>query len=157
MFTGRQWDSESGLYYYRARYYSPSLGRFLQPDPIAQFVQLYSIEHKIHGPLGKTAMRKFLTRTPIGRFLAQRYSSLLESDGILTDFNLYAYSGNNPVNFVDPQGLWTWGGVWDDIKDFFEGAWETIKGGTGMGVAEVPVAAAEVAAAALAYAGAVSI
>ena len=34
MFTGRQFDIETGLYYYRARYYSPDLGRFLQTDPI---------------------------------------------------------------------------------------------------------------------------
>ena len=34
MFTGREFDSESGNYYYRARYYSPKLGRFLQTDPI---------------------------------------------------------------------------------------------------------------------------
>jgi len=33
-FTGREWDSESGLHYYRARYYDPSLGRFLSEDPI---------------------------------------------------------------------------------------------------------------------------
>jgi len=33
-FTGRQYDSETGNYYYRARYYKPSIGRFLQPDPI---------------------------------------------------------------------------------------------------------------------------
>ena len=33
-FTGRRFDAETGLYYYRARYYSPSLGRFLQTDPI---------------------------------------------------------------------------------------------------------------------------
>jgi RHS repeat-associated protein len=32
-FTGRKYDPESGLYYYRARYYSPGLGRFLQVDP----------------------------------------------------------------------------------------------------------------------------
>ena len=32
-FTGREYDEETGLYYYRARYYSPSLGRFLQVDP----------------------------------------------------------------------------------------------------------------------------
>ena len=34
MFTGRRYDSETGLYYYRARMYSPTLGRFMQPDPI---------------------------------------------------------------------------------------------------------------------------
>jgi RHS repeat-associated protein len=33
MFTSRQWDPESGLYYYRARYYDAGLGRFLQADP----------------------------------------------------------------------------------------------------------------------------
>ncbi len=33
-YTGRRFDSETGLYYYRARYYSPQLGRFLQTDPV---------------------------------------------------------------------------------------------------------------------------
>jgi RHS repeat-associated protein len=34
LFTARRYDSESGNYYYRARYYSPSLGRFLSQDPL---------------------------------------------------------------------------------------------------------------------------
>ncbi len=33
-YTGRRFDPETGLYYYRARYYAPSLGRFLQTDPV---------------------------------------------------------------------------------------------------------------------------
>ncbi|MBX9669586.1 MAG: RHS repeat-associated core domain-containing protein [Candidatus Obscuribacterales bacterium] len=33
-YTGQRFESESGLYYYKARYYSPGLARFLQPDPI---------------------------------------------------------------------------------------------------------------------------
>ena len=33
-YTGREYDQESGLYYYRARYYDPGIGRFLQPDPL---------------------------------------------------------------------------------------------------------------------------
>ncbi|MDD2710734.1 MAG: hypothetical protein PHV34_22365 [Verrucomicrobiae bacterium] len=62
LFTGREYDSETGLYHYRARAYSPDLGRFLQADRI-----------------------KF-------------------SGG---DVNLYRYCANNPVNLMDPYGLWT--------------------------------------------------
>jgi RHS repeat-associated protein len=34
LFTARRFDTETGLYYYRARYYNPYIGRFLQTDPI---------------------------------------------------------------------------------------------------------------------------
>lgn len=33
-YTGREFDRESGLYYYRARSYGPATGMFLQSDPI---------------------------------------------------------------------------------------------------------------------------
>jgi RHS repeat-associated protein len=33
-YTGQTWLPELGMYYYKARIYSPYLGRFLQPDPI---------------------------------------------------------------------------------------------------------------------------
>lgn len=33
-YTGQLLDEETELYYYKARYYSPALGRFLQTDPI---------------------------------------------------------------------------------------------------------------------------
>jgi len=33
-YTGRELDAETGLYYFRARYYDPRSGRFLQKDPI---------------------------------------------------------------------------------------------------------------------------
>lgn len=33
-FTGREWDKETGLYYYRARYYDAEAGRFLSEDPL---------------------------------------------------------------------------------------------------------------------------
>jgi RHS repeat-associated protein len=34
-YTGREWDEEAGLYYYRARYYDANTGRFIQEDPIS--------------------------------------------------------------------------------------------------------------------------
>ena len=33
-FTGREFDAETGLFYYRARYYDAGIGRFLSEDPI---------------------------------------------------------------------------------------------------------------------------
>ena len=32
-FTGREWDAETGLYYYRARYYQPRAASFIGEDP----------------------------------------------------------------------------------------------------------------------------
>src|SRR5262249_34302956 len=32
-FTGREWDKETGMYFYRARYYDPGTGSFLSEDP----------------------------------------------------------------------------------------------------------------------------
>ena len=52
-------DEGNGLLYMRARYYDPSIGRFISKDPI----------------------------------------------GWAGGLNLYGYTGNNPVNFVDPAGL----------------------------------------------------
>lgn len=60
-FTGRRFDEETGLYFYRARAYSATLGRFLQTDP----------------------------------------------KGVDGGINLYAYTGNDPVNATDPTGLYT--------------------------------------------------
>jgi len=32
-YTGREWDGDADLYYYRARWYDPKIGRFLSEDP----------------------------------------------------------------------------------------------------------------------------
>ena len=59
LFQGREYDWNTKLYYFRARWYNPEAGRWLSKDPI----------------------------------------------GIAGGLNLYAFCGNNPVNFVDPLGL----------------------------------------------------
>jgi RHS repeat-associated protein len=35
-FTGQRLDADTGLYYFKARWYSAYLGRFLQTDPVGQ-------------------------------------------------------------------------------------------------------------------------
>jgi RHS repeat-associated protein len=41
IFTGQRLDAETELYYYKRRYYSPSPGRFLSRDPVANDLDLY--------------------------------------------------------------------------------------------------------------------
>ena len=70
LFQGREYDYDTALYYFRARWYEPETGRWLSPDPI----------------------------------------------GISGGLNLYAFCGNDPVNFIDPTGK---GGV--QFGDYFLG------------------------------------
>ena len=52
LYTGRQYDSETGLYQYRNRYYHPQLGRFVNRDPIGYgdgSINLYSYSQQNTG------------------------------------------------------------------------------------------------------------
>jgi len=49
-FTGRQLDEEAGLYYYRARYYDPLKGRFLQRDPAGYIAGMNLYEYVESSP-----------------------------------------------------------------------------------------------------------
>lgn len=53
-YTGRRLDPETNLYYYRARYYSTALGRFLQTDPIGAKDDLNLYAYVGNNPLNAT-------------------------------------------------------------------------------------------------------
>ena len=50
-YTAREFDSESGLYYYRARYYDPAGGRFINEDPIGFYGGTNFYEYVLNEPL----------------------------------------------------------------------------------------------------------
>ncbi len=54
LFTGRRFDYNTGLYYYRARYYNPYIGRFLQTDPIGYGAGMNWYTYCGNNPIGRT-------------------------------------------------------------------------------------------------------
>lgn len=68
LFTGRRWDEETDLYYYRARYYDTETGRFLQRDPLG-YVDGWNMYEYVGGnpvmkmdPLGLKKKKFFFTK-----------------------------------------------------------------------------------------------
>ena len=83
-YTGRENDN-TGLYYYRARYYSPELQRFISEDPILRPMNLISVSPN-------RLFNKIVWFLPY-----------LKSDP--KKLQPYAYVGNGPINLRDPLGL----------------------------------------------------
>lgn len=53
-FTGREWDPETRLYYYRARYYDAKIGRFISEDPIGLLGGLNLYQYAGNNPVNFT-------------------------------------------------------------------------------------------------------
>jgi RHS repeat-associated protein len=81
LFTGRRYEPETGLYHYRARFYSPKLGRFLQPDPIGYAgginVYAYCMNDPLNAtdPTGLDIYADFGGGGPVGLFISDPSSS----------------------------------------------------------------------------------
>lgn len=66
-FTGREWDPETGLYYYRARYYDPKIGRFISEDPIGLAGGINSYAYARNSPHNLTDPSGLITFVPADR------------------------------------------------------------------------------------------
>jgi RHS repeat-associated protein len=49
-YTAREFDTETSLYYYRARYYDPNAGRFLSEDPIGFHAGIDQYRYALNNP-----------------------------------------------------------------------------------------------------------
>jgi RHS repeat-associated protein len=89
LFTGKELDDETGLYYFGARYMDPKTSRWMSADP---------------------AMEEYLPEAPVNNEAKKRNGNLPGMGGVFNTVNLstYPYGGNNPLKYVDPNGRIIW-------------------------------------------------
>ncbi|MEM9540747.1 MAG: FG-GAP-like repeat-containing protein [Cyanobacteria bacterium P01_E01_bin.42] len=102
-FTGKEYDSNSGLYYFGSRYYNGHLGRFLTPDPAGQYFSPY-----VYGngdPLSGI--------DPTG----SQFVILAIAIGVVVAAGVGAYLGGAAVNHSMNPASWDWssGKTWGGI------------------------------------------
>lgn len=78
-YTGRESDAETGLYYYRARYYDPTVGRFISEDPTGFKGGSNFYPYVTNDPANQTDPMGFDSDSQRCRYLRQKIENLEES------------------------------------------------------------------------------
>ena len=101
-YCGEYFDLSSGTYYLRARYYDPTIGRFLSEDTH------WNTSNMIYGdnPV-KWNERKADPNDPLG---LNTYTYVPDITAIMQSGNLYVYCMGNPIRYLDSTGELAWPG-----------------------------------------------
>ena len=91
-YCGEYYDTETGTYYLRARYYDPAIGRFTQQDTH------WNTANMIYGDNPQKINER---EDKLG---LKSYSYEPQLEAIVQAGNLYIYGISNPVFFFDPTG-----------------------------------------------------
>ncbi len=94
-YCGEQYDSETGNYYLRARYYSPGIGRFTQEDTH------WKPGNMIYGNEPQKWNEWQGEEDPLG---LHAYTYKPEATAVAQAGNLYAYAAGNPLLYKDHTG-----------------------------------------------------
>jgi len=89
-YTGREWDPEAGLYYYRARYYDPMEGRFISKDPIGFEGGINVYAYTRNNPIRYTDPLGLLDPESLGQAFSDGTMGLVTTSGGIA---LTAYGG----------------------------------------------------------------
>jgi RHS repeat-associated protein len=162
IFTGRQYDPESQIYFYRARYYHPPLGRFVSRDPLLHVSDLNLYAYTLGNPSATSDPLGLLADTCISKgtrdYGPWHFSAL--TAGPVTA----ARTGQGGLNLemrntrawyvrqyrmlyeccdATDSVYWLWGSpAWEaGVKDSAEGApaWSVLAITTGGGNLQIPV------------------
>jgi RHS repeat-associated protein len=127
MFTGRRFDIETGLYYYRTRYYNPHIGRFMQTDPVGYGDGINWYSYCGNNPLGRV--------DPSGLWASYSYNWVMVDDAGACLLQVLCWHDAEQTELGMDFYFMSWADLWDyaeaggdfcdlnlDVEDFYSWA-----------------------------------